>query len=264
MDSLRKIKYPIYIVSKGRAETIQTSKIFLNSNIDFLVAVEPQEYEKYCNNIGEKHVLKLPFSNLGMGSFPARNFCWEHSIQNGFEKHFIFDDNIRSFARFNNGQREFYFDPLESILSLQNFTDRFLNVGISGYNYSYFITKQTKKAFFMNTHVYSGMLIKNDIPLRWRLKYNEDVDLCLQALTKKYCTILLNTVLIAKTSTAAKMKGGNQDELYKNNDPMKKALKACSLQKVWPQYVKVAYRFGRPHHVVNWRKHFKHPLILKK
>jgi len=88
----------------------------------------------------------------------------------------------------------------------------------------------------------------------------EDVDLCLQALVAKWCTILLNMYLINKTSTTSKMKGGNQTELYKNNSFDKKVLKTLSLQKVWPQYVKVVRRFGRPHHQVSWGKFFKHPL----
>jgi hypothetical protein len=59
------------------------------------------------------------------------------------------------------------------------------------------------------------------------------------------------------------MKGGNQDELYENNDYNKKVLKTKSLESVWPQYVETVIRFNRPHHHVNWKKHFKHTLIKK-
>ena len=107
------------------------------------------------------------------------------------------------------------------------------------------------------------MLIRNDIPYRWRMKYNEDVDLCLQALHNKWCTISLNVFLIDKVSTTAKMDGGNQTELYQGNNDFKKALKSRSLEMVWKDYVKVSWRFGRPHHIVSWKKHFKHPLIKK-
>lgn len=258
-----KTKYPIYIVSKGRSKNHQTPKIFLESNIDFLIAVEPQEYDDYCKTIPEKYVLKLPFSNLGLGSFPARNHCWQHSIERGYDKHHLFDDNIRCFSRLNKGKRT-KTDPLLALKTLETFTDRYKNVAISGFNYRYFVTRETNKPFFINTHVYSAMLIRNDIPYRWRLKYNEDVDLCLQALTNKYCTILLNAFLVDKTSTSAKMKGGNQDELYKNNDDSKKALKASSLKQVWPKYVDVIYRFNRPHHHIAWNKHFTHGLLKSK
>jgi hypothetical protein len=49
------------------------------------------------------------------------------------------------------------------------------------------------------------------------------------------------------------MKGGNQDELYKNNAKEKKILKAKMLESVWPQYAKTVIRFNRPHHFVDWK-----------
>ena len=255
------IKYPIYIISKGRWENPLTARYFIQDGItDFKIVVEPQEYDNYCKVVGANHVLKTDFSNLGLGSYPARNFAWEHSIKNGFEKHLLFDDNIRGFSRLNNGQRK-RCNGIDAINALINFTDRYQNVAISGFNYRYFVTRETKKPFTINTHVYSGMLINNSIPYRWRMKYNEDVDLCLQALHDKWCTILFNAFLIDKTSTAAKMKGGNQTELYKGNDHDKKVLKAKSLEMIWPQYAETVMRFNRPHHFVDWKKHFNHPLL---
>lgn len=257
---IEKIKYPIYIVSKGRWENPITAKRLMRDNVPFKVVVEPQEAEKYATTIPKENIAILPFSNLGVGSYPARNWCWEDSKERGFKKHFLFDDNIYGFSRLNAGKRT-QCEAVTPLISLQDFSERYSNIGIAGYNYNSFVTSETKKAFFLNVHVYSGMLITNEMPFRWRMKYNEDVDLCLQALHAKWCTILLNVFLINKVSTTAKLKGGNQDELYKNNDPKKKMLKSKSLQMVWPQYVEVIERFGRPHHFVNWRKHFKHDLI---
>jgi hypothetical protein len=56
------------------------------------------------------------------------------------------------------------------------------------------------------------------------------------------------------------MKGGNQTDLYKNNAYEKKLLKAKSLESVWPQYAETKIRFNRPHHYINWKKHFNHKL----
>ena len=75
--------YPVYIVSKGRWENPQTAKLFIQDGIDFQILVEPQEYNNYCKVLGEEYVTKLPFSNLGVGSYPARNYAWEDSIKNG-------------------------------------------------------------------------------------------------------------------------------------------------------------------------------------
>jgi len=255
-------KYPIYIVSKGRAKTPYTANWFKRDKIDFKIVVEPQEYDEYCESIGKEYVLKLPFSNLGLGSYPARNFCWEHSIGLGAERHWVFDDNIRQMRRLHKGKR-IPCDAKIAIAALEDFTDRYTNVGLSGFEYTYFLMNTYNKPFKYNVHVYSAILIKNNMPYRWRLKYNEDVDLCLQVLHNNLCTVSFTTFCIEKISTVAKLKGGNQDELYKGNDPSKKYLKAKSLEEIWPQYVKTVLKYDRPHHSVVWHKHFKHPLIRR-
>ena len=68
--------YPVYIISKGRFEKTLTADNLDNSGIDYLIAVEPQESKQYQKKLGKEKVLILPFSNLGLGSYPARNFCW--------------------------------------------------------------------------------------------------------------------------------------------------------------------------------------------
>ena len=255
-------KYPIYIVSKGRWKNPLTANFFKKDGVIFKIVVEPQEAENYINSIGKEYVEVLPFSNLGLGSMPARNWIWEDSIKKGYKKHWIFDDNIRHIKKFIKGKRVKY-DSLEAIKLIEDFTDRYKNLAISGFNYQMFVTPSTKKPFYLNVHVYSAMLINNDLPFRWRLKYNEDVDLCLLALNNNYCTILFNIFLVDKTSTTAKMKGGNQTELYKNNSYEMKLLKSRSLEEIWPQFVKVVFKFGRPHHSISWKKHFKQNLLLK-
>lgn len=246
-------KFPIYIISKGRYDITLTADNFDIAGINYLIAVEPQEYELYCNKLGKSKVLKLPFSNLGLGSYPARNFCWEHAKQMGFKYHWIFDDNINGISKWVNGKKPR--NPTftkEAIVYVENYNDKYA-FDINGFEYRYFVCKVPKKPFKNNCHVYSAMLIKNDLPYRWRLKYNEDVDLCLQVLHNRGNTASCVYYMANKTDTGQKMKGGNQDELYKGNDPKKKLLKAKMLEAVWPQYVKTVIRFNRYHHLINWK-----------
>ena len=81
---MAKNKYPVYIISKGRAYNPMTAKLFDKAGIDYLIAVEPQEEQEYINALSKERILVLPFSNVGLGSFPARNYCWEHSIKKGY------------------------------------------------------------------------------------------------------------------------------------------------------------------------------------
>ena len=56
--------------------------------------VEPKKYKD------EYDVFWKDTDNrTGAGS--ARNFAWEHSISKGFDWHWVMDDNIEAFERFN-------------------------------------------------------------------------------------------------------------------------------------------------------------------
>ncbi len=111
--------------------------------------------------------------------------------------------------------------------------------------------------FVANVHVYSCLLIRNDLPYRWRGRYNEDTDLCLQVLAGGLCTVLFNAFLIYKMPTMT-MKGGNSAELYKGDGRLKMAR---SLERAWPGTVSIYRRFQRPQHLVKGQwKAFDTPL----
>lgn len=246
-------KFPVYIISKGRYEKTLTANLFNKCGIEYLIVVEPQEANDYIKSLGKNRVLVLPFSNLGLGSYPARNFCWEHSKINGFSNHWLFDDNITSFYKWINGKRQQIENILEAIIFIENnaIKNKINLAGFEEYNFS---RKIPKKPFKNNCHVYSAMLIQNNLPYRWRLKYNEDVDLCLQILHNGGNTASCVYYTANKVSTSKKMAGGNQTELYKGNAPVKNLLKAKMLEFVWPQYVKTVIRFNRHHHFINWTR----------
>ena len=246
-------KYPVYIISKGRYEKTLTADNFEKAGIDYLIAVKPQEYDLYCKKLGSYRVLKLPFSNLGLGSYPARNFCWEHAKAKGHKYHWLFDDNILFWMKWINGKREKITDVGNALLYVENEAKK-TNIDILAFEEPNFVVKPPKKPFKFNCHAYSAMLIKNDLLYRWRLKYNEDVDLCLQILHNGGTTASCVYYMANKVSTADKQKGGNQTELYKGNDPKKNLLKAKMLEAVWPQYTKTVIRFGRYHHFINWKQ----------
>jgi hypothetical protein len=236
-----------------------TARNFERDGIPFLIAVEPQDADEYAKAVGRDKLLILPFSNLGLGSYPARNYCWDHAKAAGHQRHWIFDDNIDGISKWQNGRkpRNPKFTK-EGILYVERHADA-ADPDITGFEYRYFVARPPKKPFKFNTHVYSAMLIRCDLPYRWRLKYNEDVDLCLQVLHNGGRTSSCVYYMSNKKETSAKMKGGNQDELYKGNNPKKKLLKAKMLESVWPQYAKTVIRFNRYHHFVDWKVFSKQP-----
>ena len=245
-------EYPIYILSKGRWESRLTVKTLENKNVPFRVVVEPDEYKEYARVISAQKILTLPdnFSELKQGSIPVRNWIWEHSIKEGWEKHWLIDDNIRDFFRLNLNRRI----PVGSgtiFKCAEDFTGRYTNVAFSGFNYSGFAKDRNENIspYILNTRVYSTTLINNAIPYRWRGRYNEDTDICLRALKDGWCTIQFNAFLAEKTTTM-RMKGGNTDTIYNTGDERKEF--AESLSKQHPDVARVVWKFDRWHHQVDY------------
>ena len=255
---MRKPLYPIYVISKGRYADCLTAKFLVRDGIDFHLDVEPQEADEYIKRFGKERVLILPFSNLGLGSIPARNWVWEHSKSLGFKRHWILDDNIRYMKRWYKGRRILCSSQYAFVVS-EDFVERYTNIAIAGLNYEMFGIKFVAP-FTLNAHVYSCLLILNDLPYRWRGRYNEDTDLCLQVLSGNWCTVLFNIFLISKMRTMT-MKGGNSAELYKGDGRL---VMAHSLEVAWPGVVETKRRFQRPQHVIKnaWR-HFDTQLIRR-
>lgn len=253
-------KYPVYIISKGRWKKRQTSKALEMMGVPYRIVIEPQEYDNYAEVIDKNKILVLPFSNLGQGSIPARNWVWEHSIKEGHERHWILDDNMDSFYRLNRNMKLIVTSG-SIFKAAEDFVDRYENIAISGFQYNSFIFKDAVvPPYRLNTRIYSCILIKNDIPYRWRGKYNEDTDLSLRVLKDGWVTMLFNAFLVNKETTM-RAKGGNTDELYKQTNNRKEF--AESLKEQHPDVVDVVWKFNRWHHHVDYSPFKKNKLIKK-
>jgi hypothetical protein len=255
-----KTKYPVYIISKGRSKNILTNKSLDRLELEYFVVVEPQEFEEYSKVVDPKKIIVTPFSNLDQGSIPVRNFVWEHSIKYGHERHWVLDDNIEDFNRLNRNLKPSCRTG-SIFIAAEDFVDRYENIAIAGFNY-YSFCKATDKVppFYLNTRIYSCILIDNNIPYRWRGRYNEDTDLSIRVLKDGYCTLLFNAFLCGKVTTM-RMKGGNTDHVYTDGDNRLKF--AESLANQHPDVVRVTKKFGRYHHHVNY-KPFKSNRLIKK
>lgn len=256
-------QFPVYIISKGRWDSRLTAKALEEIRVPYKIVIEPQEYTKYAENINHKRIITLPFSNLGQGSIPARNWVWEHSIKEGHTHHWILDDNIAWFARIHKNKKTKLGNGLCFKIT-EDFSLRYINVAISGLQYEMFIPANGKaKPVQFNTRVYSCILIRNDIPFRWRGRYNEDTDLSIRALKAGWCTILVQAFVCKKITTMT-MKGGNTDLLYKTKGEFDGRLEmAKSLQRQHPEIVKIKRKWGRWQHSVDYSS-FKKNILIKK
>ena len=264
--------YPIYIVSKGRWESRLTSKALEKINVPYYIIVEEQEYEQYANVINPEKILILPKKYLedydpyddlgftkGKGAGCARNFAWDHSISLNASWHWVMDDNIASFQRLN---RNLMVKVTTGAIfkASEDFVDRYENLAIAGFNYDFFCqSKEQHPPFILNTRIYSCLLIRNDIPYRWRGRYNEDTDLSLRVLKDGWCTVQFNAFIQEKAQTQT-MKGGNSDEFYFKEGTLPKSQMLANMH---PDVAKVVWRFNRWHHHVDYRAFKKNRLRFK-
>ena len=266
MEFILNPKNPIFVISKGRWDSRLTSKTFERTNIPYRIVIEPQEYDDYVKFINKDKIIKLPFSNLGQGSIPARNFVWDFAIKEGHKKHWIIDDNIYDFYRFNRNAKNIVEDGT-IFKCAEDFVDRYENIMLSGFNYCKFcIASEKYPPYLFNTRIYSTILLDHRLDLRWRGKYNEDTDLSIRTLKLGYCTVQFNAFLSEKATTM-RLKGGNTDSIYQNEnlDYQDGVLeKSKSLQEQHPDVAKVVWRWNRWHHFVDYSVFKRNKPIFKK
>lgn len=143
---------------------------------------------------------------------------------------------------------------------MEDFTERYTNLYISGMQYEMFVPRKKKhNPVILNTRVYSNMLIKADIPFRNVTFYNDDTDLCLRVLKDGYCTLLFCAFLADKIQTMV-IKGGMTDYYEKTN---KRKQFAEELQRAHPDVVEVVWKYNRWHHKVDYSPFKRNKLILK-
>ena len=261
----------MYIVSKGRWETRYTSIALERLKIPYWIIVEDQEYDNYADVIHPDKILVLPQQYLddydtcddlgdskSKGPGSARNFAWQHAIDIGAKRHWVMDDNINSFQRLNqnlmckvtNGAM---------FKACEDFVDRYTNLYLAGPAYDFFaIAKTVMPPFVKNTRIYSVLLIQNDMPYRWRGRYNEDTDLSLRVLKDGHCTVQFNAFLQEKQTTQL-IKGGNTEEFYAKEGTLPKSQMLADLH---PDVATVVWKFSRWHHDVNYFP-FKKNLLKK-
>lgn len=261
-------QYPVYVVSKNRwGKNCLTVKALEIMDCPYKIIIEKNEYNKYSAFIDEDNILVLPTENNC--STPARNFAWQHAIKSGFNKHWVLDDNLLHFKRWDQNALRI----IESgvfFKVLEDYMDRFSNVGILSTYYGSDIRQNdmSKKMIKFQGRCYSCLLIDHQLldkhlDSRWEGIYNEDVDLTIRVMKAGLCTITTSTFVVTKMTTG-KCTGGNQT-LYDDWSLEGFAKKFDALKKKHPEYVELnnKYKDGRKHHKVNYDVYFPQQPKLK-
>jgi len=270
-------KYPIYVISKGRWNLkTGTTQALDEMGCPYKLVVEPREYDNYARSrVSTQNIIKAPenYSDRKQGGIPVRNFVWEHAVKSGAKKHWIIDDNMTAFYRWNLSHK-FRINSGVIFKIIEDYVERYTNILQAGMNYSMFYpSRQPHTPIVFNTRIYSCILIDhrldNILKERWRGKYNEDTDLSLRILKAGCGTALFNAFLCGKPGTL-RTSGGNTDTIYDKGAKDKLTDKAESLVKQHPDVASVVERYKRGvHHEVNYNKFaninlgYKNPKIYK-
>lgn len=256
------LKYPVFIPSKGRAQTPYTMKAFDAIGQPYRVVVEAPEHDAYAASLDASRLLVLPFSDRGL--VETRNWIWDYAEQCGVSRFWTFDDNIWRFDRLYRNRKYAVKTPA-IFAAIEDFADRYRNIAIAGCNYRNFAKqKQVIPPFELNTRVYSNMLIRTDLrapdghKYRNRGFYNDDTDLCLQVLKDGWVTVLFNAFLVEKKTTMT-VKGGMTPH-YQGDGRLKMAQELVARH---PDVARVSWKWGRWQHHVDYRPFRKNRLVLK-
>lgn len=253
-------RFPVYIISKGRWKRKPTANMLKANGIPFKIIVEEQEFDFYADAVAAKNVLILPpkykqeydvfwkDNDPRTGPGPARNFAWDHSIEQGYKWHWVLDDNIESIERLNHNMK-IKCTTGAPMYAMEDFVLRFENIAQAGPQYSIFCpASDCRPPIKFNTRIYSFLLIRNDIPYRWRGRYNEDTDLSLRVMKDGWCTVQFNQFLQGKRATQT-VKGGNTEEFYAKEGTRHKSQMLVDMH---PDVAVVSMKFNRVHHHVNY------------
>lgn len=258
-------RYPVYIISRSRWHHARrlTNRALVKMRVPHFMVVEADQVEEYRAVVDHDYTTLLVLdpaykdaydtcdefgTTRPTGSGPARNFVWDHAVASGAKRHWIMDDNIRAFYRRHKAIRRYVADGA-ILRAMEDFVDRYENVALAGPHYKMFVADGYKYApIILNTRIYSCLLIRNDLPVRWRGRYNEDTILSLDLLKAGWCTIQFAAFMQDKMHTQA-MSGGNTDELYKDGTKEKSEM----LVREHPDVARITWRYNRIHHHVDYR-----------
>lgn len=298
-------KYPIFVISYNRQSTHTTARQLAKFGFDCFLVVHRGQLEEYKKNLTEeelKYITLLEFDDSykykyetcdniphrvkNAGSGAERNFAWDYSIKLGYKAHWLMDDNMHFYRivgkRNDNYVKKIFKDIeerdefIEKFISAENFFDKYENLLMLELAENNFCIKLKKLTYALNTRCFSCNLIYNNMPIRWRGRYNEDVILSTDIMVSGYCIASYYAgVLKAKQSTR-EAKGGNhakdkndKQSIYDDSVNYRNSSidKTNLLLSVYPNFYRKVIKYGRVHHEYrreNLKKIYKNLILAKK
>lgn len=205
-------KYKIYIPSKGRPTTVKTSVTL--GGLDYVLVVEPQDYDEYTKVYPQNQVLRLDKNDQGLAY--VRNFIKKYSTEKGEEYHWQMDDDIERFqARHRTSTKNKDITPILAISIVEECHSKYTNVAISGICANAFAFSK-KYPVQKNRLAYQCVLVSNNNPLEWDMGGVEDWFYTFNVLEHGYCTLAFHHIM-TQTSPTMQTSGGSTNIHFAGN-----------------------------------------------
>lgn len=279
-------KYPIFIISYNRPKNHITARKLAEYEIYHYIVLHKEQIPEYLKNFTNEmkkfttilefdDVYKLkyetcdniPHSIKNAGSGAERNFAWDYSknVLNS-NSHWLLDDNMY-FSYISGIKNNIYArnccDKIkfnELFNKAEDFFDKYENLLMIELAQRDFIVNKLKYSYVLNTRCFSCNLIYNDMPIRWRGRYNEDVILSFDIMQAGYCIASYKGGVLKNKISTRRARGGNHsvekgdiNSIYSDGVDYKMSSldKTNLLLKVYPEYFKQVIKYGRIHHEYN-------------
>ena len=230
--SSREPTYPICVLSFKRAnDSGRTHRTLTEMKIKHKLFIEPSqewEYRNWMNDIKDPTIAQRnrycelvvcpeDFSKQTMGSTPVRNFILDYGLEQGFDRVWMLDDNIKAYNRLYQGVKNKILSPV-IFTHIEDYIARYDNIGGVSHNFNPFVNESDRRACIVaNGKCYSSMLLKTDPEVRFRYKHQEDNLISMEYIHRGYTNLCFNSCVYDK-HTSGTDKGGNKEGVYKCKD----------------------------------------------
>jgi hypothetical protein len=232
---------PVYVISRHRSQYELVSRQLIDGGVPHHLVIEPHDYDAYASRYPSDVLLTTPVDNIGLAG--VRNFCKDHSTQNGHRWHWCLDDNIKGFDRLTDGKRQRV--PVRNVLSVVEQTVSWFD-GIGAAtpcNTMWMFAQAGKPPITYNRTISCAMLLNNTTSARFRSGMPVDADYTLQMLAAGWSTVVITHLGYHKTDTG-KMQGGLTETEYQGDG---RDRRMETLIETWPNVYKMKRTAdGRP------------------
>ena len=272
-------EYPIFVISYNRSKNHTTAKGLARYGVDHYMVVHKEQlddYKKYQTPemkefttflvFDDNYKLKyetcddIPHIIQNAGSGAERNFA----IKLGSKAHWLMDDNMDFMNIVGINTKGIYVrrkcekkDFQEKFHKAEHFFNKYENLLMLELMQNDFCINSNKLTYALNTRCFSCNLIYNNMPIRWRGRYNEDVILSTDVMVSGYCIASYRGGILKKKQSTRNAIGGNHatktgdtNSLYQDGfDYRNSSVKKTNLLlKVYPQFYRKVVKYGRVHH----------------